>query len=169
MKSALICIVLLAVATTGWCQTPAPGTAQHAPKKKVSPLADYAGEWTSSFNGKVWLRLQLELRGEQIIGALLHARKIDVNDNGDIKSVSDEQSGGTIAEAVLNPDGLVLTVKDVESKATDHYTMRLVLPAKETADLKMIGEVMPPGMPKPKPWRLVKSGTAAASPTPTTR
>jgi hypothetical protein len=169
MKSALIWIGLLAVVTTGWCQTPASGSGQPAPKKKVSPLADYAGEWTSTFNGKIWLRLQLELRGEQIIGALLHARKIDVNDNGDIKSVSDEQSGGTITEAVLNPDGLVLTVKDVESKATDHYMMRLVLPAKETADLKMIGEVMPPGMPKPKPWRLVKSGAAPASPTPTTR
>jgi hypothetical protein len=164
MKSALIWLALLAVVTTGWCQTPAAGSAQTAPKKKVSPLADYAGEWTATFNGKVWLRLQLELRGEQIIGALLHARKIDVNDSGDIKSVSDEESGGTIAEAVLNPDGLVLTVKDVESKGTDHYMMRLVLPTKETAELKMIGEVMPPGMPKPKPWRLVKSGTG-----PTTR
>ena len=165
MNRALLLIALVMAGIPASCQTPASGTAQPAPKKKVSPLADYTGEWTATFNGKVWLRLQLELRGEQIIGALLHARKIDVNDNGDIKSVSEEQSGGTISEAVLNPDGLVLTVQNVESKGTDHYMMRLVLPTKEAADLKMIGEVMPPGMPKPKPWRLVKSG---AGPAPTT-
>jgi glycine/D-amino acid oxidase-like deaminating enzyme len=34
---------------------------------------------------------------------------------------------------------------------------------KESAELKMIGMQMPPGMPKPKPWRLVKSVSATKS------
>ena len=44
-----------------------------AQKPKVSPFAEYAGEWTSTFDGKVWLRLQLELHGDQLTGSLLHA------------------------------------------------------------------------------------------------
>jgi hypothetical protein len=166
MKSVFVLIFLLAVVASGWCQTPTAGGVKAEPKKKVSPLAEYSGEWASTFNGRVWLRLQLELRGDELIGALLHARNIDLNDNGEIKSVSEEQSGGTIREAVLNPDGLLLTVKDAGSQEIDRYTMRLILPSKEEADFKMIGQSMPPGMAKPKPWRLVKSRISPAKSSP---
>ena len=69
--------------------------------------------------------MQLELHGEQLTGALLHSRNIDVNDDGGLKSVSEEQSRETITDAMLNPDGLLITVKDVDSQETDHYMMRL--------------------------------------------
>jgi len=57
----------------------------------------------------------------------------------------------------------VLTAKDPDTQETGRYLMRLVLPAKDAADLKMIGATMPPGMPKPKPWRLLKVGFAATN------
>jgi hypothetical protein len=62
-----------------------------------------------------------------------------------------------VAEAVVNPDGLLLSLKDAETQEQDRYQMRLIVPDKNAADLKMIGMPMPPGMPKPKPWRLVRS------------
>jgi hypothetical protein len=157
---ALVLATLLGATLPGWSQAPATGNPASAPKKKVSPLAEYAGQWVSAFEGKIWLRLQLELRGEQLTGALLHARHIEVNDNGELKSVSEEQSGGTVTDAAVNPDGLVLTVKDADTQETNRYMMRLVPPANDAAELKMIGEVMPPGRPKPKPWRLARSAAA---------
>ena len=149
----LLSLVVLSVPIAGWCQAPAKA-------KPVSPFLQYAGLWTSVFEGKVWLSLRLELHGDQITGSLVHPKSIEMNDNGGLKSFSEEQSTEAVTDAVVNPDGLLLTLKDAETHEEDRYQMRLVLPDKETADLKMIGMPMPPGMPKPKPWRLVKSGTA---------
>ena len=163
MKRLCSVFAVIAVSLTAWCQAPAASATTPPQKPKISPLAEYAGEWTATFDGKVWLSLQLELRGDQLTGAMLHARDLMLNDNGELKSVSEEQSGETITSAVLNPDGLLLTMKDPDSQDTDRYMMRLVAPAKDAAELKMIAMSMPPGMSKPKPWRLVKTGTAPAN------
>src|ERR1017187_8889872 len=105
MKRLCAVIAVFAITLTAWSQAP-PASAPTPPQKpKVSPFAEYAGEWTATFDGKVWLRLHLELRGEQLIGAMLHARKLTSNDNGELKSVSEEQSGETITSAVLNQIG----------------------------------------------------------------
>ena len=163
MKQLLLSLVVLSGWAAGWCQA-SPASGATTPKAKpISPLVQYAGEWTSVFDGKVWLRLQLELHGEQLTGSLIHPKNITMNDNGDLKSISEEQSTEAVTEAVLNPDGLLLTLKDTETQETDRYMMRVILPEKLTADLKMIGMPMAPGMPKPKPWRLAKSESAAKS------
>ncbi len=163
MKRTWVAVVLLAAPFLGWCQAPSVGPNAKAKPKPVSPYAEYAGEWTSIFNGSVWLRLRLELHGEQLSGSLVHPRNIELNDNGELKSVSEEQATQALVDAVVNPDGLLLTLKDADTQETDRYTMRLVTPEKDTADLKMIAMKMPPGMPKPKPWRVVKSGIATAN------
>ena len=169
MKRLCAVIAVFAITLTAWCQAPPASVTTPPQKPKVSPFAEYAGEWTATFDGKVWLRLHLELRGDQLIGAMLHARKLTSDDNGELKSVSEEQSGQTISSAVLNPDGLLLTMKDPDSLGTDRYMMRLVAPAKDTADLKMIAMSMPPGMPKPKPWKLAKSAIAVTNQAPAPR
>lgn len=153
MKWISALLIVGIVGHAAWGQAPAPTP----PKKPVSPFAEYVGDWTSSLDGKVWLRLRLELAGDQLIGEMVHARSIELKDDGEVKSVGEEQSKETIAEAVLNPDGLALSTKDVDTQETSRYLMRLVLPAKDAAELKTIGKSMPPGMPKPKAWRLVKS------------
>ena len=142
----------------------APNSGSTLPKAKpVSPLVQYSGDWSSLFEGKAWLRLHLELRGDQLTGSLIHPKTITMNDNGELKSISEEQATEAVTESVVNPDGLLLTFKDADTQETDRYMMRVLLPDKETADLKMIGMPMAPGMPKPKPWRLVKSVSAAKS------
>lgn len=163
MKKVLLLFVSVAVALTSWGQQPRSGNATTPPKKPISPFAEYAGVWTAAFDGKPWLQLTLELRGEQLGGSLVHSRNITLNDNGELKSVSEEQSTETITDAVLNPDGLLITLKDHDTQETDRYMMKLVQPEKDAADLKLIGQAMPPGMPKPKPWRLAKSVDSAAT------
>ena len=164
MKKILPLSILFLAVLPGMGQAPPTGTNPSAKTRATSPLADYAGEWTSSFDGRVWLQLHLTLQGGKLTGSMVHSRHIATNDSGGLKSVSEEQSSETVTDAVLNPDGLVLTLKDADSLETDRYLMRLVLPSKQAGDLRVIGEAMPPGMAKPKPWPLVKAGNAASSP-----
>ena len=63
-----------------------------------------------------------------------------------------------LVEGRLNPDGLLLTVKN-EAQA-ERYLMKLT--SESTAEIKMLAMTMPPGMPKPKPWKLTKAGVAPA-------
>ena len=163
MKSLLLLVVSFATVLSGWGQQARPANPATGQKKPVSPLAEYAGEWTATFDGKVWLRLTLQLEGEKLAGSLVHARNINLNDNGEVKSVSEGQATETITDAVVNPDGLLISLKDPDTGESDRYMMKLGPPAKEAADLKMVGQAMPPGMPKPKPWRLTKSGVASAT------
>jgi hypothetical protein len=147
--------LILAYVSAGSCQAPA-----STPKAKpVSPLLAYAGDWTASLNGTVWLRLRLEMRGDELIGAVLRSRKIEVSDSGEIRTVSDEQAGEKVTSAEVNPDGLLLKTIDAQTQEANRYAMKLVPPANDTADIKLIGMSMPPGMPKPKPWRVTKSNS----------
>ncbi len=59
-----------------------------------------------------------------------------------------------VTDATINPDGLLITVKYADAEKTDQYMMRVTAPGK-VAELKMVAQEMPPGMPKPKPWTLV--------------
>jgi bacillopeptidase F (M6 metalloprotease family) len=163
MRKLLILFGSVTIAFASWAQQPRPNNTTTPQKKPVSPFGEYAGEWIATFDGKVWLRLSLKLEGDKLTGALVHARDITLNDNGELKTVSGEQATETITEAVVNPDGLLITLKDADAKETDRYMMKLVQPAKDAADLKMVGQQMPPGMPKPKPWRVVRTGASPTS------
>jgi hypothetical protein len=162
MKRNLLTSALCIVALSCLAQTPKTAINPPAKAKPISPLADYAGDWNSSFDGRVWLRLRLVLQGDKLTGAMIHSRNVTTDDSGGLKSVSEEQSNETVSDAVLNPDGLLLTLKDAESQETNRYLMRLVYPSKEAADLKVIGANMPPGMAKPKPWHVVKTNTTSS-------
>jgi len=162
MKRQLLFFVLILAGFAIWGQQPRSSNATTSQKKPVSPFAEYVGVWTATFDGRPWLRLTLELHGEQLAGSLVQARNITLNDNGELKLVSEEQSTETITEAVVNPDGLLITLKDPDTQETDRYMMKLIQPAKDAADLKVVGQAMPPGMPKPKPWRVTKSSGSPA-------
>jgi hypothetical protein len=133
----------------------APGTPQ-----RKSPLADYAGTWTGSFEGKTWITVKLVLQGERLSGFIQHAHDLQVNDQGELKSVSDEQSTKVVQDAQVNPNGLLLTTKDPDTQETFHFTMRLT--GDPTAEIKMSAMTMPPGMPKIKPWKLTRASAAPA-------
>ena len=123
MKRQLLFFVLILAGFAIWGQQPRSSNATTSQKKPVSPFAEYVGVWTATFDGRPWLRLTLELHGEQLAGSLVQARNITLNDNGELKLVSEEQSTETITEAVVNPDGLLITLKDPDTLETDRYMM----------------------------------------------
>src|SRR5215472_5404790 len=118
MKTLVLLFVSFAAVLSSWGQQTRPGNAATPEKKPVSPFAEYAGEWVATFDGKTWLRLTLQLEGEKLAGSLVHARNINLNDNGEVKSVSEDQVTEMIADAVVNPDGLLITLKDTDTQQT---------------------------------------------------
>jgi hypothetical protein len=157
MRPLLVVLLLNPVLLAAQSTTPTPKA------KPVSPFAEYAGQWTSDFQGHVWLTLQLNLQGDQLQGWMVHPRSVDFTETGELKSISEEQSTEIVTDAVVNPDGLLLTLKDRDTQESDRYAMKLIQPAKDSAELRIVGMAMPPGMPKPKPWRLVRSGTTSST------
>jgi len=162
MKYGLL-LLAIALATAGAAQTSSQQGPPGTPPRK-SPLAEYAGTWTGSFEGKTWMTVRLTLQGERLSGSIKHARSLEFNDLGEIKNVSDEQSTEPVQDAEINPNGLLLTTKDPDTQETNRFTMKLT--GESTAEIKMIAMKTPPGMPKIKPWKLTK---AVASPAASSR
>jgi hypothetical protein len=150
---AIVVMIALALVSASWSQTSSRQTTPNQPVRK-SPLTGYAGTWIGTFEERPWLTVRLTLQGQQLSGSLSRAHDLQFNDSGEIKSVSDTQIAETIEEATLNGDGLLLTAKNPETHETDRFTMRLT--SETTAELKMSAMSMPPGMPKPKPWKLTR-------------
>lgn len=134
--------------------------APNAPIRK-SPLAPYAGAWIGMFDGHVWMSIRLNLQAEQISGSMQRAHDYKFNNNGGLQSVSEDQVTEGIESGALQGDGLLLTVKDPDTHQASHYVLRLTGP--DTAELKMVAMSMPPGMPKPLPWKLSRVGASTAA------
>jgi hypothetical protein len=152
---------MMILGVTATAQTSmAPGM-QNAPARK-SPLSEYAGSWIGTFEGHTWVTIRLVNQGPALAGSFQRPRDLQFLDSGDLKSVSDEKTNGAIENAVLQGDGLLLTVKDQGSEQTEHYVLRLM--SANSAELKMVGMAMQPGMPKPRPWQLSRVGPSAVAP-----
>ena len=95
--------------------------------------------------------------GSSSVASVYQAAKVcfDLNDNGELKHVSDEFVADQLVDAKLNPDGLLISVKDPNTQEVFRYRMKLSSDA-TTAEIKMIAMNMPPGMPKAKPWKVMK-------------
>jgi hypothetical protein len=162
MKRLFVCAVLLiATSVVGFAQTSTTQQAANAPVRK-SPLADYIGSWIGMFDGHAWITVRLTLQGTTLSGTVQRAHEFQFADSGLLKSVSDDQITEGLESAALQGDGLLITVKDPGTQQTDRYVMRLT--GANTADLKMVAMSMPPGMPKPQPWKLTKVTATAVAP-----
>jgi hypothetical protein len=144
------------IVTTAMAAQTATQTNNETRPARKNPLAAYAGTWTGSFEGKPWLTVKLTLQADRLFGSIQRPHDLQFNDQGELKSVSDAQSTEVVEDAQVNPDGLLLTVKNADSREVNRFTMRLT--SESTAELKMSAMSMPPGMPKVKPWKLTKAG-----------
>ncbi|MGB8768628.1 MAG: hypothetical protein WCC92_03370 [Candidatus Korobacteraceae bacterium] len=158
-RCAIVVMVALTLVSAGWSQTSSRQTTPDQAVRK-SPLAGYAGTWIGTFEERPWLTVRLTLQGQLLSGSLSRAHDLQFNDAGEIKSVSDTQITETIEDATLNGDGLLLTAKNPDTHETDRFTMRLK--SETTAELKMSAMSMPPGMPKPNPWKLTRVADTSA-------
>jgi hypothetical protein len=161
MRRFLLIAMLVVGVTAMVAQTSMTQGMQNAPARK-SPLAGYAGAWIGTFNGKAWFTIHLAQQGTAMTGTLQRQNDVKFTDQGDIKSVGEEQLNGAVQSAELNGDGLLLTVKENGTQQTDRYLMRLI--GADSAEVKMVAMSMPPGMPKPKPWKLSRVGPNAVTP-----
>lgn len=144
-----VAMLVVAVSLIGYAQTSMTPAMQNAPARK-SPLAEYAGAWLGTFQGRGWLNIRLSVQGNQVSGTIQRPQEIQFADSGDLKSVGDQKSTWTVENGQLTGDGLLLTVKNADSQQPDHYVIRMT--TANTAEVKMVAMNMPPGMPKPKPW-----------------
>lgn len=147
------CFAFLLVSLPLFAQSTPQTSSQQAPVHK-SPLPPYAGTWVGDFNGKPWLTVKLALAGEQISGSVQHARGVTLKDNGELRSIGDDSSTESVRDAKLSPDGLLLSCKDPATQEENRYLMRLT--GEDTAEIRPVGMALPPGMPKPAPWKLTK-------------
>ena len=108
------------------------------------------------------MTIRLTLQGTQLSGSIQRAQDLQFNDQGEIKGVSEERLNEAVQDATINPDGLLLTVKNPDTQETDRFTLKLT--GETTAEVKMSAMKMPPGMPKIKPWKLMKSGASPTQP-----
>jgi len=156
-----IAVLIVGLAIVGLAQTSMTPGMQNAPARK-SPLAGYVGAWIGTFDGHAWLTIRLTQQGTQLSGTVQRQSDVKFNDQGEIKSVGEEQTTSAVENSLLNGDGLLLTVKEPGTQQTDRYLMRLT--GADTAELKMVAMSMPPGMAKPKPWKLNRVGANAITP-----
>ena len=154
-------LLTLVLGMMGQAQTAITPHMQNAPARK-SPLAEYAGAWIGTFEGHTWITVRLNNTGSTLNGTLQRPNELQFRDSGDLKSVSQEISKLIIDHAEIQGDGLLINVRDPGSQETSRYVMRLT--SASTAELKMVGMPMPPGMGKPKPWELSRIGPSAIVP-----
>ena len=162
MKRTLhVALMIVSLGIVGVAQNSMTPGLQNAPARK-SPLAEYAGSWIGTFQGHTWITIRLKNQGTVMTGTLQRPHDLEFQDSGELKSVSEGTETKTVEDAVLQGDGLLLTVKDPGTQETSRYVMRLI--TANTAELKMVAMSMPPGMPKPKPWQLSRVGPSAITP-----
>jgi len=159
----LMCVasLTLSLAALAIAQSSMTPGLQNAPARK-SPLAGYAGAWIGTFQGHTWITIRLKDEGTTLGGTLQRPQQLQFADSGLLKSVGQEQTTSAVENAVVQGDGLLLTVKDPSTQQTERYVMRLM--SANTAELKMVEMSMPPGMPKPRPWELSRVGPSAVAP-----
>jgi len=157
----LLALVAVSLTTTALAQTSMTPGMQNAPARK-SPLEEYAGSWIGTFQGHTWIAIRLTKQGTELTGTLQRPHDLQFANSGELKSVGEEQTTHAVENAVVQGDGLLLTVKDPSTQQTEHYVMRLM--SANTAELKMASMAMQPGMPKPRPWQLSRVGPSAIAP-----
>ncbi len=133
---------------------------QNAPARKSLP-EEYAGSWIAVVQGHTWLAIRLVQSGDQLTGTLQRAQDVQLNDQGDVESVSGEKWSGSFESVQLDSNGLWLTVQNPDTQQTERYLMRLTHDS--VAEVQMVAPDSP-AMSKAKPWKMLKVGPSAITP-----
>ncbi|MDR3749233.1 MAG: hypothetical protein P4M04_13995 [Acidobacteriota bacterium] len=153
-------LLLFAMMTMTTLAAQTAGKSAETKPAKENPLEAYAGTWTATLDGNAWMTVRLVLQGQQLTGSVQRPQSLKINDDGEVKSVSEERLNEAVENSQINGDGLLLTAKGADAKDSDRFLLRLT--GDNTAEMKMLAMSMPPGMVKPKPWKLTRTaGTVA--------
>jgi hypothetical protein len=155
-----VAVAAIALGVGGWSQTSMSPALQNAPARKSLP-EEYAGSWIAVVQGHTWLTIRLAQTGDQLTGTIQRAQNVQLNDQGDVASVSGEKWSGSFEIVQVDGDGLWLTVTDPGTQESERYLMRLTHDS--VAEVQMVAPE-PPAMPQAKPWKMLKVGPTAVTP-----
>jgi hypothetical protein len=131
---------------------------QEEAKSSVSDASGdhpFVGTWHAEFKGKTFLTIKLEKQQDKLTGTASHF-DVRLDDSGELAS-AEEGDGEAIpiTEARLTNGILRITLKEEESQEMIQFEMKLA--GTDQAELRML---VPPDVPKPKPWKLLRAKDA---------
>jgi len=124
-------------------------------KSGASGDQQFVGAWHAEFKGKTFLTIKLEKQQDKWTGTASHFN-VQLDDNGELAS-AEEADGQAIpiSEAKLTNGILRITLKDEDSQDTIRCEMKLT--GADQAELRML---VPPDVPRPKWWKLLRARDA---------
>lgn len=115
----------------------------------------FVGTWHAEFKGKTFLTIKLEKQQDKLTGTASHF-DVKLDDTGELASAEEVDGQVTpISEAKLTNGILRITMQEEDSQDTIQCEMKLT--GTDQAELRML---VPPDVPKPKWWKLLRAKDA---------
>ncbi len=142
-RSLRICLFLLALSLGLQAQTLKPANSTNA--------KDFLGKWQSRFHGKVFVTIVLTGDAHKLNGTMSKA-SVELSQDGSLASAEPNEGSNSVKNAFVNGKELHFTSESSDGTG-DPVDWRIVLVGADEAELQPI---VPPDVPKPKPWKLTR-------------
>jgi len=120
---------------------------------KTADLRAFSGTWISQFEGKTFVTLKLEMRGDSVTGTMSGA-SVHIDAAGNLSAAEPKPNLRDVSDAHLRDGVLQFKTKEAESSPVD---FEMKLDGADTGELTL--KVPPrPGAPVPKPWKITREG-----------
>src|SRR5581483_1400885 len=138
-----VCLLLLALTAVVQAQALKPANSTNA--------KDFLGKWQGRFHGKVFVTIALNGDGQKLAGTMSKA-SVELNEDGSLASAEPTDGSNSISHAEVNGKELRFTSESNDGTG-DPVDWEMVLVGADEAELQPI---VPPDVPKPKPWKLTR-------------
>jgi hypothetical protein len=143
-RAVRICLLFLLALTAGLqAQSLAPANSSNA--------KGFLGKWQSKFHGKVFVTILLTGDAQKLTGTMSKA-SVELNQDGSLASAEPNDGSNSITHAQVNGKELHFTSESSDGTG-DSIDWEIVLVGADEAELQPI---VPPDVPKPKPWKLTR-------------
>ena len=135
-------LFLLAMTVSLQAQTLKPANSANA--------KDFLGKWQGKFHGKVFVTIALTGDAHKLSGTMSKA-SVELKEDGSLASAEPNDGTNSITHAQVN--GKELHFTSDSGDGSDPVDWDIVLIGADEAELQPI---VPPDVPKPKPWKLTR-------------
>jgi hypothetical protein len=112
----------------------------------------FIGVWKGTFQGNVFLTIVLTAANDKLVGTFSHA-DIEVSNTGELTKAEAREGVDPIIDLRVNDNILRITTKSTDG-SEDSIQSELILTSADEVALRM---VLPPDVPRPKPWKLKRT------------
>jgi hypothetical protein len=114
----------------------------------------FIGVWKGTFQGNTFLTIALATDNDKLVGTVSHA-DIELSNTGDLTKAEAKEGEDPITDARINGNVLRITTKSSDG-SEESIQAELTKTTADEAELRML---VPPDVPKPKPWKLKRIAT----------